>query len=83
VCGSTPNNFELVQQEGTVWVALWGCESFTTTTVVDRHSGRIISGQMTNPLQVDVTECQDAALTECSPIEPTSLQRTVTLARAK
>jgi len=77
VCGSTPNNFELVQAEGAEYVALWGCESFTVTTVVDRFSGQIVSVQMTNPLQLDGTLCQDEALTECTPIPPTTLQRTV------
>jgi hypothetical protein len=81
VCGSTPNNFELVQEDGSQWLALWGCESFTTTIVVDRFGGRIISAQMTNPLQVDLTVCQDEALTECSPIQSTTLQRTVQLTR--
>jgi hypothetical protein len=81
VCGSVPNNFELVQTAGTEYVALWGCESFTVTTVVDRYSGQIISAQMTNPLQLDAVLCQDAALTECSPVSPTTLQRTVQLIR--
>lgn len=81
VCGSIPNNFELVQAEGSQWVALWGCESFTVTTVVDRASGQIVSAQMTNPLQVDLTACQDEALTECGPVQPTTLQRTVQLTR--
>jgi hypothetical protein len=80
VCGSTPNNFELVQQEGTAYVALWGCESFTITTIADRASGRIDSVQMTNPLQLDGVACQDEALTECASIPPTTLQRDVQLA---
>jgi hypothetical protein len=82
VCGSIPNNFELVQAEGSQWLALWGCESFTVTTVVDRASGQIISAQMTNPLQVDLTLCQDEALTACGPIQQTTLQRTVQLTRS-
>lgn len=81
VCGSTPNNFELVQAQGTQWLALWGCESFTTTTVVDRHSGRIVSAQMTDPLTVDLTVCQDEALTQCAPIQTTTLLRTVQVTR--
>lgn len=81
VCGTTPNNFELVQQQGSQYQALWGCESFTTTTVVDRPSGRIVSAQMTDPLTVDLTVCQDAALTECSPIQTVSLLRTVQVTR--
>ena len=81
VCGSVPNNFELVQAEGTAYVALWGCESFTITTVVDRASGQIISAQMTNPLQLDAVLCQDEAMTQCSPVSPTTLQRTVQLIR--
>jgi hypothetical protein len=81
VCGSIPNNFELVQAEGSQWAALWGCESFTDTIVVDRASGQIVSAQQTDTLQVDVTVCQDEALTECGPIQPTSLLRTVQLTR--
>jgi hypothetical protein len=81
VCGSTPNNFELVQQQGSEYQALWGCESFTTTTVVDRVSGRIVSAQMTDPLTVDLTVCQDEALTECGPIQTVSLLRTVQVTR--
>jgi hypothetical protein len=81
VCGSTPNNFELVQAEGTEFVALWGCESFTVTTVVDRPSGRVISAQMTNPLQLDGVVCQDEALTECTSIPSTTLNRAVQLTR--
>jgi hypothetical protein len=81
VCGTSPNNFELVQAAGTEYVALWGCESFTVTTVVDRPSGQIVSAQMTNPLQLDGTLCQDEALTECTPIPSTTLQRTVQLIR--
>jgi hypothetical protein len=30
---------------------------------------------MTNPLQLDAVLCQDEALTECSPVSPTTLQR--------
>jgi len=81
VCGSTPNNFELVRAAGAQYIALWGCESFTLTTVVDRASGRIDSVQMANPLQLDAAVCQDQALTECSPIPPTTLLRTVQLTR--
>lgn len=81
VCGTTPNNFELVQAQGTQWLALWGCESFTTTTVVDRDSGRIVSAQMTDPLTVDLTVCQDETLTQCAPIQTTTLLRTVQVTR--
>jgi hypothetical protein len=81
VCGSTPNNFEDVQEEGTAYIALWGCERFTITTVVDRVGGQIISVQMSNPLQLNSTVCQDEALTECSPISPLAVPRTVQLAR--
>lgn len=82
MCGSTPNNFELVQAEGRVRRVV-GCESFTVTTVVDRFSGQIVSVQMTNPLQLDRTLCQDEALTECTPIPPTTLQRTVLYVRGR
>jgi hypothetical protein len=81
VCGSTPNNFELVQEEGTEWGALWGCESFTDTIVVDRPSGRIVSAHQTDSLQVDSTVCQDEALTECGSISSIPLLRTVELTR--
>lgn len=79
VCGSTPNNFELVEQKGTAWVALWGCESFTDITVTDRASGRIESAQMTNVLNLDAVVCQDEALTQCGSSFPTTIHRDVQL----
>jgi hypothetical protein len=81
VCGTTPNNFELVQEEGSEYLALWGCESFTATTVVDRDSGRIASATMTNPLQLDGALCPTTALTDCTTVPPTTLLRTITLTR--
>jgi hypothetical protein len=81
VCGSAPNNFELVQAQGSQWSALWGCESFTDTIVVDRASGQIVSAQQTDTLQVDLTVCQDEALTQCGPIQSIPLLRTVQLTR--
>lgn len=80
VCGS-PSNFELVQAQGSQWSALWGCESFTDTIVVDRASGQIVSAQQVDTLQVDLTVCQDEALTECGPIQSTTLLRNVQLTR--
>jgi hypothetical protein len=77
LCGSVPNNFEQVQESGTVYQALWGCEQFTVTTVVSRATGQMISVQMTNLLQLDVTQCLDEALTECGPVAPLTLQRIV------
>lgn len=79
VCGSTPNNFETVVQGSTGYVALWGCESNTITTVVDRASGRIESVQMNNPLQLEEVSCQDEALTECSSPAPVTLQQAAQL----
>jgi len=81
VCGSIPSNFELVQAEGSQWAALWGCESFTDTIVVNRAGGQIASAQQTDTLQVDLTLCQDEALTECGPIQPATLLRAVQLTR--
>lgn len=81
VCGSTPNNFELVEGTGSAYIALWGCEQFTTTTTVNRATGAILSAQMANPLQLDYTSCQDAALTECQPTEPVTQLRSVQLTR--
>jgi hypothetical protein len=81
VCGS-PSNFELVQQRGPAdYLALWGCEQFTVTTVVDRASGQILSAQMSNPLQLNFTSCQDQALTMCTPIEPATLLRVIQLTK--
>lgn len=81
VCGS-PSNFELVQELGPgEFLALWGCEQFTVTTVVDRASGQILSAQMSNPLQLDFTVCQDEALTQCAPIEATPILRSIQLTK--
>jgi hypothetical protein len=81
VCGS-PSNFELVEERAPAdYLALWGCEQFTVTTVVDRASGQILSAQMSNPLQLDFTTCQDVTLTECNPIEPTAILRSIQLTK--
>ena len=77
LCGSVPNNFEQIQESGTQYQALWGCEQLAVTTVVTRATGQIVSVQMTNQLQLDLTQCQDEALTECGPITPITLQRIV------
>jgi hypothetical protein len=82
VCGSVPNNFEEVSVRQTGgFRALWGCEQFTVTTVVSRSSGQIVSAQMSNLVQLDLTNCQDEALTECGADEPLTIQRTVTYSR--
>lgn len=81
VCGSTPNNFELVQQQGTGYQALWGCENFTVTTVVNRPSGQIVSAQITNPLQLDEVTCTDEALTDCQAPVPLTIPRTAQLTK--
>lgn len=82
VCGQTPNNFELVQAEGSKYTALWGCESFTVTTVVDRSSGQIVSVQMTNPLKLQARLCRDKALTGCTAIPDSAQERVVQLSRS-
>lgn len=81
VCSGAPNNFQLVEVKGSRYTALWGCESFTVTTVVDRDSGQIISVQMTNPLKLEGKLCQDKALTKCTDIPDTQQERVVTLSR--
>lgn len=81
VCGSTPNNFELVQKNGSQYQVLWGCERFTTTTVVNRPGGQIVSARMSNPLQLHSRVCQNEALTDCGAISPVTITRTVQLTR--
>lgn len=82
VCAGVANNFQLVQAQGTGYVALWGCESFVATTVVDRSSGQIISVRMVNPLHLNGRLCPTKALTDCSDLPTVHQERVVTLARA-
>jgi hypothetical protein len=82
VCSGAPNNFQLVESQGPRYIALWGCESFTVTTVVDRDSGQIISAHMTNPLKLKGKLCQDKALTKCTNIPDTQQERVVSLTRS-
>jgi hypothetical protein len=79
VCAGAPNNFQLVEAEGPQYIALWGCESFTITTVVDRASGQLVSVQMTNPLKLAGKLCQDKALTKCTAIPNMQQERLVAL----
>jgi hypothetical protein len=81
VCGRAPNNFQLVQRQGTRYVALWGCESFTATTVVDRTGGQIVSVSMANPLHLKGALCPGPALTGCTALPDTRLQRLVKFVR--
>ncbi len=81
VCAGVANNFQLVQAQGTSYVALWGCESFVATTVVDRSSGQIISVRMVNPLHLNGRLCPTKALTHCSDLPTIHQERVVTLAR--
>lgn len=82
VCSGAPNNFQLVEAEGSQYIALWGCESFTITTVVNRASGQIVSVQMTNPLKLAGKLCQDKALTKCTSIPNMQQERVVALSRS-
>jgi hypothetical protein len=81
VCGKVPNNFQLVQRQGSRYIALWGCESFTVTTVVDRTSGQIVSVKMVNPLHLKGELCPSPALTGCTAIPDTHQERLVRLVR--
>ena len=81
VCGGAPNNFQLVQRQGARYIALWGCESFTVTTVVDRTSGQIVSVTMVNPLHLRGASCPSSALTGCTAIPDTHQERLVRLMR--
>jgi hypothetical protein len=76
VCGTTPNNFELVQSADGGYVALWGCEFFAVTTTVDRTTGHIISAVQHDSLHVDGRFCPTIALTSCTAI-PASSEETI------
>lgn len=79
VCGQTPNNFEIVQAEGSQYIALWGCESFTFTTKVHRRSGHIISATEHDTLHLDGRLCPSLALTKCTAIPGVSQVRLVSI----
>jgi len=65
VCGSQPNNFQMVRRQGAQFIAIWGCEEFSIETDVERATGRILRADMNNALRWHVRACQDEALTQC------------------
>jgi hypothetical protein len=78
-CGNAPNNIQYVRKHEAGYRAVWGCETITIQTKIDRQSGIIVESLMVSYLLQNVKTCQDAALTQCSDGEPIEENRTVEL----
>lgn len=65
VCGSTPNNWQMVRRQPNGYLAAWGCEEFTVRSTVQRRTGRIVRATMSNDVVRDVRFCADERLSSC------------------
>jgi len=64
--GKLPNNWAEVEKADGKYLAEVGKESFEVTIKLAMPSGRIISADMDNPVDVLERDCEDAALTKCN-----------------
>ena len=65
VCGSTPNNFQIIQRQDQGFLVAWGCEEFRVTTRVDRKTGKILSAYMDSQYRWKMRFCSDDELEGC------------------
>ena len=64
--GDRPNNWIQVTKAGdTRYIASVGVETFDVRVVVSMATGKILSAEMDNPVQVFERECRDSMLTMC------------------
>ena len=64
--GKLPNNWAEVEKADGKYLAEVGEEFFAVTVKLSMPSGRILSAEMDNPVEVLERDCEDAALTKCS-----------------
>jgi hypothetical protein len=76
---SLPNNFQQVRVNGEQRMAMWGLEQFSVRVVIDRDSGRILSGTLENLLQLTIRGGCTAELSNCQFETPMEIRRHVEL----
>jgi len=64
--GDRPNNWAEIERADGKYLAEVGEELFEVTIKLSIPSGRILSAEMDNPVEVLERECEDAALTKCN-----------------
>lgn len=75
-----PDNFQMVRKVGDQFLDLHGRESFVIVTTLEGRSGRIVTAEMVNTLELSGRSCADAALTRCAAIPAVKRERLVSLA---
>lgn len=78
-CPNSPNNIQYVRRQDSNYLAVWGCESITIQTKIDRQSGIIVEALMVSYLLQNTRQCQDEALTQCTDGPQIEENRTVEL----
>ncbi len=80
VCGGQVNNFQMIRRQGEGYLAAWGCEQFTITSLVDKSTGRIESAEMDNQLRWNLKYCLDRELNKCTDLPQMTKRRHVRIA---
>ncbi len=76
----TANNWVQVQKmENGKYLAAVGKETFDVEIKTNLADGKILSGNIDNPVETLGRECTDAALTECGDPKPHSLRRQIAI----
>jgi hypothetical protein len=77
--GSLPNNWVEVEKSQGKYSAEVGEETFAVTIKLSIPSGRILSAEMDNPVDILERDCDDAALTKCGAPSRYKIRRQVSL----
>lgn len=77
--GRLPNNWAEVERNQGKYSAEAGEETFEVMIKLSIPSGRILSAEMDNPVDILGRDCEDAALTKCSAPNRYSIRRRVSL----
>jgi hypothetical protein len=77
--GRFPNNWAEVQKGQGKYSAEVGEETFEVTIKLSIPSGRILSAEMDNPVDILGRDCEDAALTKCGAPSRYKIRRRVSL----
>jgi hypothetical protein len=77
--GRLPNNWVEVEKGQGKYSAEVGEETFAVTIKLSIPSGRILSAEMDNPVDILGRDCDDAALTKCSAPSRYKIRRQVSL----
>lgn len=81
--GKLPNNWAEVEKSDGKYLAEVGEELFEVTIKLAMPSGRIISADMDNPVEVLERDCEDATLTKCDAPTRYRIHRQISLVESK